>query len=96
MYITDINCDMGEGIDNDALLMPFISSTNIACGYHAGDELIMKQTIELALLNKVSIGAHPGFADKAGHSRIHGHKTKPCKTAWGFIQYVGKRRFSCC
>ena len=73
MYITDINCDMGEGIDNDALLMPFISSTNIACGYHAGDELIMKQTIELALLNKVSIGAHPGFADKAGFGRKEMH-----------------------
>ncbi len=69
MYITDINCDMGEGMDNDALLMPFISSANIACGYHAGDEFIMKKTIELALLNHVSIGAHPGFADKAGFGR---------------------------
>jgi len=73
MYITDINCDMGEGMDNDALLMPFISSANIACGYHAGDEFIMKKTIELALLNHVSIGAHPGFADKAGFGRKEMH-----------------------
>ena len=73
MYITDINCDMGEGMDNDALLMPFISSANIACGYHAGDEFIMKHTIELALLNHVSIGAHPGFADKAGFGRKEMH-----------------------
>lgn len=63
MYI-DLNCDMGEGIDNDALLMPFISSANIACGYHAGDEETMKKTVELALANNVAIGAHPGFADK--------------------------------
>src|SRR6185436_8886471 len=63
MYI-DLNCDMGEGMDNDAQLMPFISSANIACGYHAGDEESMKKTVELALLNNVAIGAHPGFADK--------------------------------
>jgi UPF0271 protein len=46
MYI-DLNCDMGEGMDNDALLMPFVSSANIACGYHAGDEETMKKTVEL-------------------------------------------------
>ena len=73
MFIADMNCDMGEGMDNDALLMPFISSANIACGYHAGNEFIMKQTIELALLNHVSIGAHPGFADKAGFGRKEMH-----------------------
>ena len=62
--IIDLNCDMGEGLDNDALLMPFISSANISCGYHAGDSETMKRTIELALQNNVSIGAHPGFNDK--------------------------------
>ena len=65
----DLNCDMGEGLANDALLMPYISSANIACGYHAGDETIMKQTIETALLHHVSIGAHPGFDDKANFGR---------------------------
>lgn len=69
----DINCDMGEGIGNEALLMPFINSANIACGYHAGDENIMKRTIELALLNNVAIGAHPGFADKANFGRTEIH-----------------------
>src|SRR5437016_2418796 len=64
MPIIDINCDMGEGMDNDAQLMPFISSANIACGYHAGDNDTMKKTVELALLHHVAIGAHPGFADK--------------------------------
>ena len=69
MQTIDINCDMGEGLANDALLMPYISSANIACGYHAGDEKIMKRTIDLALLNNVAIGAHPGFADKANFGR---------------------------
>ena len=54
MNTIDINCDMGEGLNNDSLLMPYISSANIACGYHAGDESIMKQTVELAIQNKVS------------------------------------------
>jgi LamB/YcsF family len=40
----DLNCDMGEGMSTDALIMPFISSANIACGYHAGDEKTMWQT----------------------------------------------------
>lgn len=68
MFI-DLNCDMGEGLSNDAELMPYISSANIACGYHAGDEDIMKHTVQLALQHNVSIGAHPGFADKENFGR---------------------------
>ena len=66
----DINCDMGEGMLNDALLMPFISSANIACGYHAGNEDIIKSTIELALENNVAIGAHPSYNDKENFGRL--------------------------
>jgi UPF0271 protein len=66
----DLNCDMGEGMPNDAALMRFISSANIACGYHAGNEGIMKKTAELALENNVAIGAHPGFADKENFGRV--------------------------
>ena len=69
MLTIDLNCDMAEGFPNDALLMPWISSTNIACGYHAGDEDSMKRTVELALQYNVSIGAHPGFADKENFGR---------------------------
>jgi UPF0271 protein len=69
MNSIDLNCDMGEGLDNDALLMPFISSANIACGYHAGDENSMQRTVDLCLQHSVSIGAHPGFADKANFGR---------------------------
>jgi len=65
----DLNCDMGEGLDNDALLMPLISSANIACGFHAGNEEIMKRTIELAIKHHVAIGAHPGFKDQENFGR---------------------------
>lgn len=70
MITIDLNCDMGEGLSNDALLMPYISSANIACGYHAGDADIMRRTVELAILHKVVIGAHPGFNDKPNFGRI--------------------------
>ena len=63
MYSIDLNCDMGEGFPDDALLMPYISSANIACGAHAGSETLMKHTIALAMASDVQIGAHPGFAD---------------------------------
>jgi UPF0271 protein len=65
----DINCDMGEGMHNDAALMPYISSANIACGYHAGNEDTIKRTIELALENQVAIGAHPSYHDRANFGR---------------------------
>jgi UPF0271 protein len=68
MYI-DLNCDMGEGMPTDAGIMPYISSANIACGYHAGDKTTMEQTVSLALQYGVAIGAHPGFDDKANFGR---------------------------
>ena len=70
MLTVDINCDMGEGIGNDEAIMPFISSANIACGYHAGDEVTMRQTIELARKYNVAIGAHPSFFDKKNFGRV--------------------------
>jgi len=70
MGFIDLNCDLGEGMDNDALIMAFISSANIACGYHAGNDDTMKRTVELALSNDVQIGAHPGFADKEHFGRL--------------------------
>ncbi len=65
----DLNCDMGEGMNNDAALMPFVSSANIACGYHAGNDESMHRTIACALTYNVAIGAHPGFADKENFGR---------------------------
>ena len=66
----DLNCDMGEGMDNESDIMPFISSANIACGYHAGNEDTIKRTIELALGHNVAIGAHPSYLDRANFGRL--------------------------
>jgi UPF0271 protein len=60
----DLNCDLGEGGAHDAELMPLISSANIACGGHAGDEATMRATMRLALMHGVAIGAHPGYEDR--------------------------------
>jgi len=65
----DINCDLGEGIGNDALIIPYITSANIACGYHAGDIDTMHQTIAICLKHNVSIGAHPSFLDRENFGR---------------------------
>ena len=70
MPTIDINCDLGEGKPNDASIMQFISSANIACGYHAGDEATIRATIKLAVKNKLAIGAHPGFADRENFGRV--------------------------
>src|SRR5678809_282473 len=70
MKTIDINCDLGEGIGNDELIMPYISSANIACGYHAGNEETMKQTIELCIKHSVAIGAHPSFDDRENFGRM--------------------------
>lgn len=69
MLSIDLNCDMAEGMLTDVLIMPYISSVNIACGYHAGDVDTMKKTIDLALQYNVAIGAHPGFNDKENFGR---------------------------
>lgn len=66
----DLNCDLGEGCDNDAELMKFISSANIACGGHTGDLDTMRRTVELALKNNVAIGAHPGYNDRENFGRL--------------------------
>jgi UPF0271 protein len=61
---------MGEGMLNDASLMSLISSANIACGYHAGNEDTIKRTIELALEHNVAIGAHPSYLDRENFGRL--------------------------
>ena len=68
----DLNCDMGELEDaaHEAALMQFITSANIACGGHAGDDAIMERTARLALERGVRIGAHPGYPDRANFGRI--------------------------
>jgi UPF0271 protein len=72
----DLNCDMGEGIGNDEAIMPFITSANIACGYHAGDEETIRTTISLAKRYNVHIGVHPSFFDRENFGRTE-MKTSP-------------------
>jgi 5-oxoprolinase (ATP-hydrolysing) subunit A len=67
---TDCNCDMGEGMRNDELIMPYINSASIACGYHAGDVATLQQTIALCLKYNIAIGAHPSFYDRDNFGRI--------------------------
>jgi UPF0271 protein len=68
----DLNCDMGELEDSvhEAALMQYITSANIACGGHAGDEATMERTARLAIERGVHIGAHPGYPDRANFGRI--------------------------
>jgi UPF0271 protein len=65
----DLNCDLGEGCTTDEDIMPFISSANIACGYHAGDEATIKKTLSLAKVFQVAVGAHPSYPDRANFGR---------------------------
>ena len=70
----DLNCDLGESfgnykIGNDQSVIPLITSANIACGFHAGDENVMAETVKLAKQNHVGVGAHPGFPDLQGFGR---------------------------
>jgi UPF0271 protein len=65
----DINCDVGEGIGNEEILMPLIQSCNIACGGHAGSKETMQKVIRLALKYDVKIGAHPSYPDKENFGR---------------------------
>jgi UPF0271 protein len=70
----DLNSDVGESFGNytiglDEEVIPLISSANVACGFHAGDPAVMKNTIKIARENGVSVGAHPGFPDLIGFGR---------------------------
>lgn len=74
MRSIDLNCDMGESfgawrMGNDAALMDYVSSVNIACGFHAGDASTIRRTIETAIEKNVAIGAHPSYPDLQGFGR---------------------------
>ncbi|MBO72729.1 MAG: lactam utilization protein LamB [Flavobacteriales bacterium] len=66
----DINVDVGEGVGNEIEIIPYVSSLNIACGGHAGDEMSMKYVLELAKKFNVRVGAHPGFEDRINFGRV--------------------------
>lgn len=73
-FKVDLNCDMGESfgvykLGRDEEILDYVSSANIACGFHAGDPATMRKTVRLALEKDVAIGAHPGFQDLPGFGR---------------------------
>lgn len=74
MLSIDLNCDLGESfgvyrLGDDAAVLQAVTSANIACGFHAGDPAVMRETVRLCLEKGVSIGAHPGLPDLAGFGR---------------------------
>ncbi|WGV57110.1 5-oxoprolinase subunit PxpA [Brevibacillus brevis] len=74
MKTVDLNCDMGESfgayqLGNDQEILSYITSANVACGFHAGDPATMRKTVQMALKAGVALGAHPGFADLVGFGR---------------------------
>ncbi len=86
----DLNCDMGEGFGTyrlgyDEEIMPYISSANIACGFHAGDPGYMRRTVRLAEEAGVSIGAHPGLPDPMGFGRRE--MTVSAEEAGDYVMY---------
>jgi 5-oxoprolinase (ATP-hydrolysing) subunit A len=101
----DLNCDLGESfgayhMGADEQILPYISSANIACGFHAGDPSVMRKTVKLALQNQVAIGAHPGLPDLLGFGRRN-MAISPEETfdiiiyqvgaLWAFVQSEGGR-----
>ncbi|MBY0013936.1 LamB/YcsF family protein [Paenibacillus typhae] len=103
MKSVDLNCDMGESfgayrIGQDEDILPYITSANIACGFHAGDPGIMSRTVQLALKHDVAVGAHPGLQDLAGFGRRE-IKLSPREAyeltvyqvgaLWGFVRAEG-------
>ena len=74
MYQVDLNCDLGESFGRYQLgeqkeILKYVTSANIACGFHAGDPTVMRDTVKLAIEHGVKIGAHPGLPDLNGFGR---------------------------
>ncbi len=74
MSCVDLNCDLGESfgaytIGLDEAVIPYVTSVNVACGYHAGDPMVMEKTVVLAKKHQTAVGAHPGFPDLLGFGR---------------------------
>lgn len=101
----DLNCDMGESfgryaLGDDMALLDIVTSANIACGFHAGDPVVMAATVKQAAMRGVALGAHPGYPDLQGFGRRAMELSSPELSAAilyqigalaGFAQAIGKR-----
>ncbi|MDR1018415.1 MAG: LamB/YcsF family protein [Lachnospiraceae bacterium] len=99
MFQVDINADLGESfgaykMGMDDKIIPFISSANVATGFHAGDPLVMEKTVKLAKKYGVKVGAHPGFPDLVGFGRRN-MKVSPAEVKAMVIYQVGALRTFC-
>ncbi|MCF6198090.1 MAG: 5-oxoprolinase subunit PxpA [Hyphomicrobiaceae bacterium] len=97
MKSIDLNADLGEGfgvwrMGDDEAMMSIVSSANIACGFHAGDPLVMSRTVELALSHNVAIGAHPGYDDLRGFGRTPQPWVAPNQLAADLQYQIGALR----
>jgi len=84
----DLNADLGEGAGSDEELLQLVSSANIACGWHAGDASTMRQCVRWAIDNRVAIGAHPSFPDRANFGRSTMH-LPPEEIVAGVLYQIG-------
>jgi UPF0271 protein len=105
MLSIDLNCDMGEAVGSDERgiderLMAYITSANIACGFHASTPSTMRKTVQLAVRNGVAVGAHPSYPDSAGFGRramertaeeISADVTYQVGALWAFCESEGAR-----
>jgi UPF0271 protein len=105
MKVVDLNCDIGESfgaykLGRDEELLKYVTSANIACGFHAGDPATMRRTVKLALENGVAIGAHPGLQDLIGFGRrdmdlspdeAYDLVVYQIGSLWGFVKSEGAR-----
>ena len=100
MYKVDLNSDIGEGfgvytMGDDAAVMDAITSANVACGYHAGDPLVMKKTVEICAEKGVAVGAHPGYPDLVGFGRRE-MKCTPEEEYADCLYQIGALSAFCC
>lgn len=99
LWSIDLNCDLGESfgaytIGNDEEVIPYITSANIACGYHAGDPTVMHRSVLLCQKYGVQVGAHPGLPDLAGFGR-RGMQIAPAEAADCVAYQVGALQAFC-
>lgn len=105
MKTVDLNCDLGESfgaykLGNDEAVLDYVTSVNVACGFHGGDPLVMEKTVKLALEKGVAIGAHPGFPDLLGFGRrnisatpqeVRAYVTYQVGALYAFVKAAGGR-----
>ncbi|MEW6490260.1 MAG: 5-oxoprolinase subunit PxpA [Thermodesulfobacteriota bacterium] len=95
----DINCDLGESfgawrLGDDEEVLRYVTSANVACGFHAGDPLAMERTVRAARERGVAVGAHPGFPDLVGFGRRH-LETAPGEVRCDLLYQIGALEAFC-